>query len=293
MARFDTFIIGQVCCDINTDYGAEPLRQPGGAVLYSGFAAANMGRKVAVLPKANPKDVNVQEAFAGHPNITVFPLASKRTTFIRNTYLTADRERRESWVDDRIEPYQPEEIPDVDASIYHLAGLMRGDVGHDLIDLAAGKAMTALDIQGILRVVKNGKMSFEDWPEKKEYLKKIDFLKTDALEAEILTGTTDLEAAARLLHAWGAREIMITHNSQVLVYDGERSYHQPLLPRNLTGRTGRGDTCFAGYITERLSHEPEEALLTAAALVSLKMETPGPFTGSRKDVDAFIKAFYP
>lgn len=32
-----------------------------------------------------------------------------------------------------------------------------------------------------------------------------------------------------------------------------------------------------------------EALNLAAALVSLKMETPGPFTGSREDVSQFMK----
>ncbi len=292
MNKYDTFILGQVCCDINTDYGAEPLKQPGGAVLYSGFAAASLGHKVAVLPKGNPQDVNPEGIFAQNPNITVFSLKSGYSTFIRNVYLTPDRERRESWVDRRIEPYRPEEVPDVDAAIYHLAGLMRGDVGHDMIQLVAQKGMVALDVQGILRVVEDRRMIYRDWPEKKEYLKKIHFLKTDALEAEILTGTDQLSDAARILHGWGAREIMITHNSNVLVYDGNQIYTQPLKPRNLTGRTGRGDTCFSGYITERLSNGPADALKTAAALVSLKMETPGPFMGSREDVEKYIKDFY-
>ena len=36
----------------------------------------------------------------------------------------------------------------------------------------------------------------------------------------------------------------------------------------------------------------QEALLYATALVSLKMETPGPFTGTREDVLAYIEEFY-
>lgn len=292
MNNFDTFILGQVCNDENTDYGEKPVRQPGGAVLYSGYAAAGMGHRVAVLPKGNPLITDARQAFAKNPSIAVYPLDSAASTAIRNIYLSPDRERRESWVDSRIEPYSPDEIPKVDAAIYHIAGLVRGDLGHDIIDLAAGRAMAALDVQCILRVVRNGRMAFEDWPEKREFLKKIHFLKTDALEAEIMTGQSDLETAARILHKWGAQEIMITHNSGVIVFDGELIHRQPLKPRNLTGRTGRGDTCFSGYITERLTRSIPESLRTAAALVSLKMETPGPFMGTRKDVEAYGHRFF-
>ena len=36
----------------------------------------------------------------------------------------------------------------------------------------------------------------------------------------------------------------------------------------------------------------EESLLYATACVSLKMETPGVFRGSREDVEAYIREFY-
>ena len=102
-----------------------------------------------------------------------------------------------------------------------------------------------------------------------------------------MTGTDDRKKAAEILHGWGAKEIMITHNKEVLVYDGKTHFIEPLCPRNLSGRTGRGDTCFSAYITERIENNTVEALRIAAALVSLKMETPGPFRGVRADVEAF------
>lgn len=135
-------------------------------------------------------------------------------------------------------------------------------------------------------------MVYRDWDEKLEILPLIRFLKTDAAEAEVLTGLTNREEAARLMCSWGAKEVMITHSSEVLVCDGENIYTQPLKPRGLSGRTGRGDTCFAGYITERLHEDIPTALLSAAALVSLKMETPGPFSLAREDVMNYIEQFY-
>lgn len=292
MSRYDSFIIGQVCHDVNTDFGREPVREPGGAVLYSGFAAAAMGHRVAVLHKGNPETVDAPAVFKRQPAIKVFTLQSPQSTLIRNVYLTPDRERREGFVDSQIDPYLPVEVPDVDAAVYQLAGLMRGDLGHDMIRLAASRALAALDVQCILRVVKDGRMVFEDWPEKREYLKLIQFLKTDAYEAEILTGHSDMEQAARVMGSWGAKEVMVTHNSRVIIFDGNRVYSQPLKPRNLKGRTGRGDTCFSCYITERLSSGIADSLRLAAALVSLKMETPGPYTGSREDAEAYARRFY-
>ena len=117
-------------------------------------------------------------------------------------------------------------------------------------------------------------------------------MKTDAAEAEILTGLTDRAEAARQLHAWGAKEILITHNTEVLAFDGETVYTCPIKARNLSGRTGRGDTTFAGYITERARADIPTALQYCTALVSLKMETPGPFQGEREDVLAYIREFY-
>ena len=115
---------------------------------------------------------------------------------------------------------------------------------------------------------------------------------TDAAEAEVLTGLTDRVEAAKMLHDWGAKEVVITHNTEVLAYDGNKVYTCPIKARNLSGRTGRGDTTFAGYIAERQRDSVEEALNFCTALVSLKMETPGPFKGTREDVLAYMKEFY-
>jgi Sugar kinases, ribokinase family len=135
-------------------------------------------------------------------------------------------------------------------------------------------------------------MSFKDWAEKKELLPYIDYFKTDAAEAEILTGQPDREKSARLFYEWGAKEIIITHNTEVIAYDGKKIYRYPIKSRNLSGRSGRGDTAFAAYISERLSHSVEDSLLVAAATVSAKMETPGPYRGNREDVLEYIKKFY-
>lgn len=71
-----------------------------------------------------------------------------------------------------------------------------------------------------------------------------------------------------------------------------RSTPAPSRPGIFPAAPARGDTTFAGYINERLTKDIPTALQTATALVSLKMETPGPFTGTRQDVEDYIKLMY-
>ena len=290
--KFDTMIIGQVCLDTNTDYDGRTEHRFGGAVLYSGHAANSIGHKVAVVPKGNRNVTDAEEALGGY-GITIYAVPSRESTLMENVYFTPDRERRRSRCLAVIDPYKPEDIPDVETDVYHLAGLCYGDIGPDIIMECARRGDVAMDIQCMLRHVEPDQtLKLHDWPEKREYLKYIRYLKTDAAEAEVLTGLTDREEAAKLMYSWGAKEIVITHNTEVIAYDGEKIYRAPLKPRNLTGRTGRGDTTFAGYITERKRASIQDALTFSAALVSLKMETPGPFMGTREDVLRYIEDFY-
>lgn len=291
---YDTLVIGPISLDHNIDHEGGEYKEVGGAIVASGFAAAKMGHSTALLTKLNPKDANAEETFKD-AQADLFVRESAKTTSIRNRYFTADKETRECKAISVCDPFGIADIPQVETKIYHLAGLIYGDFSSELIrQLAEKPGKLAVDVQCLLRHAEpNGDMVFYDWADKQTHLQYIDFLKTDAKEAEILTGETDRLKAAEMLYDWGAKEIMITHNTEVLIFDGEQYYTCPLRARNLSGRTGRGDTCFSGYITERLSKGIQESLLYAAALVSLKMESVGPFKGSREDVEGYIRLLYP
>lgn len=292
MKNYDTFIMGHISIDKNI-YQGETVKEIGGAVVYSSCASYAIGHKTGILTKLSFQNKNCLETFT-IPEKDIFTLNSKNTTSIRNIYHSADRERRTCTALSIADPFTIEDMPNnIDSQIYHFAGLISGEFDSGMIKFLYNKGKVALDVQGFLRNVGEDKeMVFKDWKKKKEYLPYIDYLKTDAAEAEIMTGTKDRKKAAEMLFGWGAKEIMITHNKEVLIYNGKKHYTCPLKPRNLSGRTGRGDTCFSAYITERLNKDIEDALLFASALVSLKMEKPGPFRGTRDDVEDYIKKFY-
>lgn len=292
MKRYDSFVMGHISIDENI-YQGEAVKEIGGAVFYSSCASHAIGHKTGILTKLSFRDKNYLEEFT-IPEKDIFTLNSENTTSIRNIYHSADRERRTCTALSVADHFIIDDIPDsIDSQIYHFAGLISGEFNNEMIKYLHNKGKIALDVQGFLRTVgENKEMVFKDWKKKKEYLPYIDYLKTDAAEAEIMTGTKNRKKAAEMLFDWGAKEIMITHNKEVLIYNGKKYYTCPLKPRNLSGRTGRGDTCFSTYITERPDKEIEEALLFAAALVSLKMEKPGPFKGARDEVKDYIKRYY-
>ena len=125
------------------DFDGTVVQAVGGAVYYSGCAAANMGHKIAVLPKADLSQLDVTAAFHEKaPSISVFPLNSPHSFVTKNVYHTADRERRTSTVDSLIAPYTTDEVPvdQIDAAIWHLAGLAGG----------ACEALDHMDINGIV-----------------------------------------------------------------------------------------------------------------------------------------------
>jgi len=279
---YDMVTIGHITDDILNDRGTVS-RFIGGAAYFSSFAAKRSGAELLVVTKLAPKDFGLLDGLR-QEGIEVIALPGIHTTSIENIFETEDVDRRKVNLLSQAEPFRLEEIPDVQTEIFNLAGLFHGDIPPEMIQPLSRKARVGLDLQCMLRTSASGIFSWIDWPEKQKYLPCITYLKADSLESRVITGTEDRREAAEILHDWGASEVLITHSSEVLAYDGKEVFATPFNPSNLSGRTGRGDTCFAAYMTRRLNHGIEESLRYAAALTSIKMEKPGPFGGTIDEV---------
>jgi sugar/nucleoside kinase (ribokinase family) len=292
--HYDLIIAGHVSKDIIVEFGGEESRLLGGALLYSALTAARAGAKVLAITKAAAADVASLDFMKAEPGLDLIVQPSDETTSILNVFKSADRERRDVTLKGAADPFKASDIPeDATAPIIDLAGLFVGELPDSLIAKLRSRAAIAIDAQGLLRTVMPDRtMKFFDWAAKETYLPMVSYFKTDAAEAEILTGLSDREAAARMLADIGRRpdgsapEIMVTHNSEVIVLADGKIHRAPFTPANLSGRTGRGDTTFSSYLTWRLRHGPQESVRFAAALCSIKMETPGPFRGTIAEVQA-------
>ncbi len=292
--RLDVQVIGPLCIDINVDAAGCSTRGVGGAALCAAAAAASLGRRVEVVTTMADDDAHLRSRFPDAIE-RVVAVHSARTSSIRNVYTTADQERRHSSALAQADPITAADVPKTPVAVQHLAGLVVGDYAPGLLTELAARADLAVDMQGFLRRrdPETGALTLSQPPQDEGFYRRIRFLKVDTAEGEHLTGLTDRRAIARALHERGAQEVMVSNAREILVLDRDGAHVCPLRPRNLTGRTGRGDTVFSAYITERRRHDVDRALLTACAAVSLKMETPGPLVCTRSDVEAYRDRFYP
>jgi sugar/nucleoside kinase (ribokinase family) len=286
--QYDIMIIGHVTSDFLI-YRGKASGFIGGGAYFSAFAARRSGVRFCVVTKLAPKDYGILDGLK-QDGIEVTAIPSARTTSIENVFETDDVDKRKVRLLAQADPFRPEDIPDADVKIYSLSGLFVDELPDALIVHLARKGAIALDLQAKLRYSEAGAFAFRDWPGKEKCLPLVTYLKADSLESEVAAGTPDRDEAARIFYRLGAKEVMITHSSEVILYDGKQIFRAPFNPDNLSGRTGRGDTCFISYVCWRRTHGIEESLRYAAALTSLKMEIPGPFLGTQEEVLARMKA---
>jgi sugar/nucleoside kinase (ribokinase family) len=283
---FDLMMIGHLARDRNVVDGHGQMAT-GGGVYYGGIAAHRLGARVAVVTRLHPDDFPLL-AELEQEGIDVFASPAPETSGIENTYDSRDMERRICKPLGFAGPFHLAEIPNHPAHIYAVVSIIAGEVDLSLLQALARRGPVALDVQGFVRVRQGDDLVFRPWPDMAAGLAQVAYLKVDRAEAELLTGETDLQAAARHLAGYGPREIVATQSSGVTVL-ADGAFHQaPFTPRSLAGRTGRGDTCFAAYLTSRLSASPGQAARLAAAVTSLKQEQPGPWRGSRAQAEAEI-----
>ena len=288
---FDLAFVGNYTRDTIVS-AAGTLIVDGGAFNYGAHVAAAMKLRVAAITRLAAEDWHVVEALT-HLGVEVFATATPTSTCLRLEYPSANVDERIIYVTSTAGSFTPNQVSTVRAQVYVVGASFRGEVPLAVIEtLAAKGARIAADVQGFVRVDRDGVLTFEPWPEKEAVLAQVDVLKTDAVEAEMLTGLTDIHRAAEMLAGWGPAEIVLTHRDGLLVY-AEGGFHEAgFFPAQLVGRSGRGDTCLAAYTAKRLSASPVEATIWAAAVTSLKMEAEGPFRRDIGDVEEVIQQRY-
>lgn len=264
----------------------------GGAFNYGSNVAVRMGLKVTAITRLAKEDFHVAEKLKDL-GVDVFAHISPQSTCLRLEYPTSNVDERVMYVTDSAGPFTTAEVERIQARAIVIGASMRDEVSLEVIEeLAKKKTILAADVQSFIRINNNGKLVPEEWLERDSVLACLDILKTDAVEAELLFGKCDLYTAAKKMHDLGPREVVITHRDGLLVYADGNFYEEKFLPKEIIGRSGRGDTCIASYIAKRLSASPQEATIWAAAVTSLKMEAEGPFQRTIEEVNNLIQNKY-
>jgi sugar/nucleoside kinase (ribokinase family) len=291
--RYDIAFIGHFTKDTIFHPTSSAVNM-GGAWNFGCHVAAAMGLRALVVTRLAAEDMGVVED-ARRRGVAVHAITTPASTCLRLVYPGDNPDERTLYLDSSAGPFTVADVQPVSANARAvlIGASVRGEVALAVIKkLARSGCRVSIDLQGYLRVERNRLLVHEAWPQAARYLRLATYVKADIVEATALTSETDVEAAARALAAFGPQEVVITSRQGVTALCGGALHQQPWRAHSLGGRSGRGDTCMSSYLGMRLSAGPAEATLWAAALTSLKMETPGPFRGTRADVEKAIAERY-
>lgn len=285
--KYDITFVGHMCYDEIIPFGGKPGVAPGSAVLCGAMVAARVGKKVAAVVKMARNDEAILQPMKDI-GIDTYLIPSEETSYNRVVHESENVDERTMTLIKSAGLISINDVPTLDTTCVHLAGI--SDTEFDMALMkglkSRGYKSLSVDMQSFVRHINpvSHNHEFSDVANKKEIAAMMNKLKLDVVEARILTGTEDLEKAAVIVESWGCPEVMITHSQGVLARVNGVTYYEKFSNRNVSGRTGRGDTTFSAYLSWRLNRGVGESLKFAAALVSIKMETPGPFSGTLEDV---------
>jgi len=284
--HYDITFVGHMCYDEIIPFGGQPHVAPGSAVLCGAMVAPRVGKKVAAVVKMAKEDEHILQPLKD-AGVDTFVIPSEETTYSRVFHYSANVDERKLTLVKSAGLISIKDVPSLDSTCVHLAGISDTEFDMDLMrGLKSRGYSLSSDMQSFVRHVTpvTKEIEYSDVANKREIAAMMDKLKLDIVEAKILTGTDDLEKAGCIVESWGCPETMITHSQGVLARVKGKTYYEKFSNSNISGRTGRGDTTFSAYLAWRLDHDVATSLKFAAALVSIKMETPGPFKGTLDDV---------
>lgn len=291
IARFDLVTLGNYTKDtIVTKAGVRHVH--GGGFNYAARAAAAAGLRVGAITRLAREDAAMIDDLET-AGVAVFPRWTESSTIMRLEYPTDNVDERILTVAATAGSFEPDQLHGIEADSFVVSPSIRGEVGIDVLEVLRKRGVrVGMDVQGYVRIRReDGGLEHAVWPEIAETLALVDVLKSDAVEAESLTGSADHRQAASILAAYGPREVVLTHRDGLVVLADGNFYEAPFRPRELRGRSGRGDTCLGSYMTWRIRAEPDQATLWAAAATSLKLEQEGPLTASIPQLTSAFEAY--
>ena len=282
---YDITFIGHMCYDEVAYYNKPGYIAPGSAVLCGAAVAARIGRRVALVTRLAEKDDHILDPLR-ELGVDCYVTHSVETSWMYVGHPSDNVDERDMILRQNAGPFIISDFPDISSVFVHLAGISNQEFTTEFINglHERGYSLSA-DLQSFVRQAdpETRKVSYRNDARKKDIVSLLDKVKLDIVEGEILTGSRDMESAARTVASWGTREVVITSGEGVMaIVDGNLLW-EPFTNRSVVGRTGRGDTTFAAYLGGRLDNNHEWSLKFAASLVSLKMESVGPYSGNLQD----------
>jgi len=282
---YDITFVGHMCYDEVEYYAREGYTAPGSAVLCGVAVAARIGKKVALVTRLADEDEHILDELK-ELGVDCFVTYSDETSWMYVGHPSENVEEREMKLKQSAGPFQIDDFPEIESQAVHLAGISNTEFTFEFMEGLKNRGYNiSVDMQSFVRQAdpESKDVSYADDNRKRDIAALMTKIKLDVTEATILTGTEDLIEASKIIASWGCPEIVLTRTEGVQANVNGDLFWEKFTNKSVVGRTGRGDTTFAAYLSARSNSDPNYSLKFAASLVSLKMEKVGPYGGNLED----------
>lgn len=265
-------VIGSTAIDTVVD-GTERRLKRGGVTTYAGLAARLLGLEVEVRTNVADADAWILDTLSTR-GIQVRRGPSPATTHFTN-YIDGDARQQE--MPAAAAPLTAAQCAGTEAACILLGPLHPDDIADEAVDLLGrSTADVALDLQGYVRRVENGRVSPHVAPGINAALHAARLLKADADELDLVLAHCHCDLT-QLLERYAIDELILTRGSRggTVHIRGADTVPYAAHPTQRQGDpTGAGDVFFAAYLHARLFNQqsPETAAARAAEIAARQIE---------------------
>jgi sugar/nucleoside kinase (ribokinase family) len=259
----------------------------GGGVYYQSAVLSGLGMDNTVITTMSKMDKGLMKQFPGAAQI--IPIYTEKTMEFENIYPDDNPNHRIQKTQIPVNPIKPANFKDLNFKAYDallLSPLSPYDIPQETVQYLSKQDIPIyLGAQGYLRHVESGNVVLKPWRGYKRFLKLVDFLFLDELEARVILGNSSDNCAeiAQVLSNFGPEEVIITRGDRgAVIYsqitaENKNIHDIPSFPpEEIVDPTGLGDTFMAAYAVKKLeTPDPAECGRFAAHISSLKMGQKG------------------
>lgn len=259
----------------------------GGGVYYQSAVISGFRMENTVITTLSLRDKDLLQQFRETTHI--IPVYTKDTMEFENIYPDDNPNHRIQKSRVPVNPIKPSFFHDINLQEYDvmlLSPLSPYDMPLETIKYLHKQDIPIyLGAQGYLRHVQNDKVVLKPWEDYRSFLKLVDYLFLDELEARVILGNSSDNCAeiAKVLSTFGPEEVIITRGDRgAVIYSknpigNSNSYDIPAFPpEEIVDPTGLGDTFMAAYAAKKQeTDDPQECGRFASHVSSIKMGQKG------------------
>jgi 1D-myo-inositol 3-kinase len=223
-----------------------PVRQiisVGGPPSYAGLVCARFGHSVTPLTKVGADFPDEQAVWLARNGIALKATDRSTTKPTTKFRITGAAGNRTLTLGARCEDIAASQIPRDSRFDASLVSPLAGEISpHLLTEISAVSSFTFLDPQGLVRTFDGeGRVSFSPLKDR-SILSKVDAVKMDLTEAEMLTGSRDPRGALEKISSIGVKRGIVTRGAEsCFILDGSRIYEVEVPKATVVDSTGAGD----------------------------------------------------